>query len=140
MYCNQCGANVNQGSKFCNNCGAPVAAASAGNFQGVERAPQNRAVYDDPASPLGPIADEHIIFTFRPTLLFVLVWYVVATVVVLLATVLIAVIKRSYFPQASDWVVFFIVLAIALCIYAVPLYKHFLRRREVYVLTNHKLE
>ncbi len=140
MYCNQCGATVNQGSKFCNNCGAAVVAVQARSFQAGERQPQPSGNYPEAAPALGAIADEHIIFTLRPTMVFVIVWYIVATVAVLLATVLIAVLKRTYFSEQSDWLVFFIVLAVAFCIYAVPLYKHFLRRREVYVLTNHKLE
>ena len=139
MYCNQCGAAVNQGSKFCNNCGAQVLTAPAKTFQSAERLPQPASPFPE-AAPLGPIAEEHVIFTLRPTMVFVIVWYIVATVAVLLATVLIAIVKRNYFAGQSDWLVFFIVLAVALCIYAVPLYKHFLRRREVYVLTNHKLE
>ena len=140
MFCNQCGANLNPGSKFCNNCGAATPAAPVRSLQGgAQVAPPSGAV-PEVAPSLGPIAEEHVIFTLRPTMVFVIVWYIVATIGVLLATVLIAVIKRSYFSQQSDWLVFFIVLAVALCIYAVPLYKHFLRRREVYVLTNHKLE
>lgn len=140
MYCNQCGAAVNQGSKFCNNCGAQVLTAPAKTFQSGERLSQPSGTFPEAAPSLGPIAEEHVIFTLRPTMVFVIVWYIVATVAVLLATVLIAVLKRNYFSGQSDWLVFFIVLAVALCIYAVPLYKHFLRRREVYVLTNHKLE
>ena len=140
MFCNQCGAKLNSGSRFCNSCGAAVPAAQSVPPQSVQGAPNYATQINPAASPLGPIADEHHIFTLRPTLIFVLVWYAVATVLVIIIAALLGWLKSAFPNEINNWVAFFVILGLALLIYAIPLYKHFLRRREVYVLTNHKLE
>jgi membrane protein YdbS with pleckstrin-like domain len=70
----------------------------------------------------------------------VMVWYAVATLIVL-AICALAGLLNSYWPQwVTGWVAFFVILGIGLLVFAIPVYKHILRRREVYTLTNHKLE
>ena len=56
MYCNQCGAFINEGSSFCTNCGARVAAEAA-----VEPAVEPAAV-EEPAytEPLADVAQEPV--------------------------------------------------------------------------------
>lgn len=140
MFCKQCGQAVTQGSRFCNHCGAPVAAAGS---QPPQRGPHSEG---QPAQQAiagyapAALADEQVIFTVRPTMFFVMVWYAVATLVVL-AICAIAGLLNSYWPQwVTGWVAFFVILGIGLLVFAIPVYKHILRRREVYTLTNHKLE
>jgi uncharacterized membrane protein YdbT with pleckstrin-like domain len=90
-------------------------------------------------APAGMV-EEQIIFTARPTMLFVLVWYAIAALVVLAASAL-AGLLHSYWPQwVTGTVAFFVVLAVGLLAFAIPVYKHILTRREVYTLTSHKLE
>ncbi|MEW6130124.1 MAG: PH domain-containing protein [Acidobacteriota bacterium] len=140
MFCNQCGAKLTPGSRFCNSCGAALPAGQSAPPPTAQGVPNYAAGYTPSAPTLGPIADEHNIFTLRPTLIFVMVWYAIATVLLLVVAALLGWLKSAYFKDMSNGIAFIVILIVALVIYAIPLYKHFLRRREVYVLTNHKLE
>lgn len=83
--------------------------------------------------------DEEVLFTIRPTMIFVYVWYAFAVAIVLGVSVLLGVLASYQVAWAKDW--WFLALLIALLpAFAVPVYKHIMRRREVYTLTNHKLE
>lgn len=140
MFCNQCGAKLTPGSRFCNSCGAALPPGQSAPPQTTPGAHQYAAGFPSASPALGPIADEHNIFTLRPTLIFVMVWYGVATVLLLAVAALLGWLKSTYFKDLSNGMAFIVILMVALVIYTIPLYKHFLRRREVYVLTNHKLE
>jgi Predicted membrane protein len=84
--------------------------------------------------------NETVIFTLRPTLIFVFVRYMVATLI-LLATAALMGLMHSYKPQwFTGTVSFVVILAVGIIAFAPPVYHHLLRRREVYTLTNHKLE
>ena len=72
MFCNKCGQAIPEGSQFCNSCGAKTVAAA-----GV---PARVAVED---SGVSSYADEHTIFTLRPTLIFVVVRYIVAALILI---------------------------------------------------------
>jgi membrane protein YdbS with pleckstrin-like domain len=142
MFCNQCGAQLIEGSLFCNKCGATVSAAAGSNVQ-PRRQPsayQPGARVNEAASSLNPIADEHVIFTVRPTMVFVLVWYALATLLVIGVAALMGWLSTGLLKDLDRWVIFFIILAIGLAVFSIPIYKHILRRREVYTLTNHKLD
>jgi len=83
--------------------------------------------------------DEDVIFTIRPTMIFVWVWYAAAAAVVLCVSVLLGVLSSYGVGWARDW--WFLALLITLIpAFAVPVYKHIMRRREIYTLTDHKLE
>lgn len=83
--------------------------------------------------------NEEVLFTVRPTMIFVWVWYAVAAGIVLGVSVLLGIMSSYGVALARDW--WFLVLLITLLpAFAVPVYKHIMRRREVYTLTNHKLE
>jgi membrane protein YdbS with pleckstrin-like domain len=140
MYCNQCGAQLVEGSLFCNKCGTTVPGASGSNVQQTRQAYQRGVGYQEAASSLNPIADEHTIFTVRPTMVFVLVWYGVAAILVIGVAALMGILNNSLLKDLSGWVTFFIIAAAAIGIFSIPLYKHIVRRREVYTLTNHKLD
>jgi membrane protein YdbS with pleckstrin-like domain len=141
IYCNQCGQPLPPTSRFCNSCGAAVVANSNVNALREGFAPQ-AAVSAPPAAvrrdDLAP--NETAIFTLRPTLIFVFVRYAVATLI-LLATAALMGLMHSYKPEwFTGPVSFVVILIVGIIAFAMPVYHHLLRRREVYTLTNHKLE
>jgi membrane protein YdbS with pleckstrin-like domain len=120
MNCSGCGAWVAEGSRFCNNCGAAVAAPA------MQRAPRDEDL------------PERVIFTVRPTFLFVGVKYAIAAAVWLLATAIVAFAATSFrMPVAVGAG---IVVALGLILFIWPVVAHLRRQRYVYTLTNHKLE
>ena len=123
MYCNKCGQTLPEGSRFCNSCGSQTLSAN-----GPTDGPVAVASY----------ADEQEIFTLRPTMIFVLVRYIVAALITIAAAALMGILssRSGVSPQIS----FFVILGVALLAFSNPVYKHILRKREVYSLTNHKLE
>ncbi|MEK6320218.1 MAG: PH domain-containing protein [Acidobacteriota bacterium] len=126
MFCNKCGQTLPEGSRFCNGCGAQTVAATSGSFEG----PVALATY----------ADEHEVFTIRPTLIFVLVRYIVAALITIATAALMGVLSSMKVQWLTGEVAFFVILGVGLIAFSNPIYKHILRRREVYTLTNHKLE
>jgi membrane protein YdbS with pleckstrin-like domain len=117
MFCNECGQTLPDGSRFCNSCGAHIA--------------RSTAPADSPVA-VADYADEHEVFTLRPTMIFVLVRYVMAGLMGVLS---------SMKPQwVSGQIAFLVILGVALIAFSNPIYKHILRKREVYTLTSHKLE
>jgi membrane protein YdbS with pleckstrin-like domain len=128
MFCNKCGQTLPQGSRFCNSCGAETVTAVGS---------QVASVADIPAGVT--YADEHEIFTVRPTMIFVLVRYIVAALIVIAAAALMGILS-SRFASLSGTLAFLIILGVGLIGFANPVYHHILRKREVYTLTNHKLE
>lgn len=123
MYCNKCGQTLPEGSRFCNSCGSQTLSAS-----GPSDGPVAVASY----------ADEQEIFTVRPTMIFVLIRYIVAALIVIATAALMGVLsnKSGVGPQVA----LLVILGVALLVFSNPVYKHILRKREVYTLTNHKLE
>jgi len=144
MYCNNCGHALPDGSKFCNYCGTAMSGAPGAPMRGAQDrldrgrqyAPGVRPGYSDTLARYSDAADEKVIFTLRPTLIFVAIWYIVAAVVVV-ATAAIMGALHQYISTQAAVIVIIIVAALA---FSIPIYKHILRRREVYTLTNHKLE
>lgn len=144
MYCNQCGQALPPTSRFCNSCGAVVVANSNVNVAQPNFAPPAAAAAGQsplPAARRDDLApNESVIFVLRPTLIFVMVRYGVA-ILILLATAALMGLMHSAKPEWFTGVVSFVVILIVGAIaFASPVYKHLLRRREVYTLTNHKLE
>jgi membrane protein YdbS with pleckstrin-like domain len=149
MHCNQCGQAVPPGSRFCNHCGAPIVGRSTDAADqhshmnaAARRAPvslsrdSERELRRDDIYP----ADEEVIFTLRPTLVFVFVRYIAATLVVLIIAAVMGVMTKFWPNAISGRVAFIVILGVGLMAFVNPVYKHILRRREVYTLTNHKLE
>jgi len=125
MYCNECGQTLPDGSRFCNSCGATI---------GVNKSSSD-FTSGGPAA-VASYADEHVAFTLRPTLIFVLVRYIVAALVVIATAALMGVLSS----RVNGQVAFLVILGVAIIAFSNPIYKHILRKREVYTLTNHKLE
>ena len=129
VFCNQCGTQLPRGSKFCNNCGATVTAPRPA----APALGQRGASFGSPPPAMLDEA-EHVIFTLRPTMIFVYCWYAAALLV------LIAVAAVMGLSGLDTRTALYVILGAGLIAFAVPLYKHILRRREVYTLTNFKLE
>jgi uncharacterized membrane protein YdbT with pleckstrin-like domain len=125
MYCNECGQTLPDGSRFCNKCGATI---------GVNKS-ASEFTSGGPVA-VAPYADEHVVFTLRPTLIFVLIRYIVAALVLIATAALMGVLSN----KVSGQVAFLVILGVAIIAFVNPIYKHILRKREVYTLTNHKLE
>ncbi|HEU4387630.1 MAG TPA: PH domain-containing protein [Blastocatellia bacterium] len=85
-----------------------------------------------------PATEERVIFVLRPTLIFVLVWYALAALIVLAVAAGMGMLRGSDVVSSNlSWAV---IGGVAIIIFAIPMYKHILRLRHVYTLTNHKLE
>ncbi|HEX8090353.1 MAG TPA: PH domain-containing protein [Blastocatellia bacterium] len=153
MYCNQCGQEIPITSRFCNHCGATVTAGDSDRADlhprmnaAARRAPAphgrdaQRELRDEARGNAVYPADEDVIFRLRPTLIFVFVRYAVATLIVLAVAALMGVMSSIWKSPVSGWVAFLVILGTGLIAFINPVYKHILRRREVYTLTNHKLE
>ena len=126
MTCNHCGQEIPEGSRFCNGCGTPATAVAEAAHRPVVR------------SSATEIEEEHEIFKLRPTMLFVYLRYAVATLVVLAMAALMGWLRWK--DYVTDQIALLVLLATGLLAFAMPVYQHILRRREVYTLTNHKLE
>jgi membrane protein YdbS with pleckstrin-like domain len=140
MYCNQCGQPLPPTSRFCNSCGAAVVANS--NVNAVREGFATPVAGSAPAAAvrrddLAP--NETVIFTLRPTLIFVIVRYVIAALI-LMATAALMGILSAKFSWATGMVSLVVLLVVFVIAFSSPIYQHLLRRREVYTLTNHKLE
>jgi membrane protein YdbS with pleckstrin-like domain len=126
MNCKECGQELPQGSRFCNGCGSPAPVAVEAARAGIIR------------SPVAEMDDEQEIFKLRPTMIFVLVRYGVASLIVVAMAALMGWLRLKAY--VTDQVALIVLLVTGLIAFAMPVYQHFLRRREVYTLTNHKLE
>ncbi|MFL6215786.1 MAG: PH domain-containing protein [Blastocatellia bacterium] len=144
MYCNQCGQPLPSTSRFCNSCGAAVVTGAPVNVareafapppQTAGRAPVAAAAQRDDLAP-----NETVIFTLRPTLIFVMVRYAVAALILMVTAALMGVLHSAWPTAVSNTISFLVILIVGLIAFTSPVYKHLLRRREVYTLTNHKLE
>ena len=127
MYCNKCGQTLPEGSRFCNSCGSQTVTAS-GPSDGPVAVASTAASY----------ADEQVIFTLRPTMIFVLIRYIVAALILIATAALMGVLSSR--SGVSAQIAFLVILGVALIAFSNPVYNHILRKREVYTLTNHKLE
>jgi membrane protein YdbS with pleckstrin-like domain len=124
MQCASCGATLNPNSRFCDQCGAS---------RDSEETRIARPQASVPA-PYGHDDDvEHVIFTVRPTLLFIKIAYAVAVLGAVLLTILLAMISFVNIP----W---YFSLPVALGLLLIPAYKHLRRNMIRYTLTDSKIE
>ncbi|HYM00757.1 MAG TPA: PH domain-containing protein, partial [Blastocatellia bacterium] len=74
-----------------------------------------------------------------PTMIFVIISYLISTLIVLASAAILGLVDHYWHvPDTAAFAI--IILVVALIAYAIPAYKHLLVRRQVYTLTNHKLE
>lgn len=124
MQCASCGATLNPNSRFCDQCGA------ARDSEETRIARPQASV----PAPYGHDDDvENVIFTVRPTLLFIKIGYVAAVLGAVLLTILLAMISFVNIP----W---YFSLPVALGLLLIPAYYHLKRNMVRYTLTDSKIE
>jgi uncharacterized membrane protein YdbT with pleckstrin-like domain len=122
MHCFNCGSYIAPGVRFCSNCGSPAADPEATRIARTQGAMLTTTGDPDDL--------EHIIFTVRPTLLFVKIGYVVTMISAILLIVLLASLSvPAYFS-----------VPIALALLLIPAYHHLKRNMVRYTVTDSTME
>lgn len=126
MRCANCGSFLDSDSRFCKNCGTVVRDTEETRIvrTAAPAAPQRQAEDDD---------IENVVFTVRPTLLFVKIGYVAAIVGAIVLTILLAMVSFIDIP-------IYLSLPIALALLLIPAYYHIKRNMIRYTLTDSKVE
>jgi uncharacterized membrane protein YdbT with pleckstrin-like domain len=127
MHCNNCGAFLDADSRFCKSCGAP--ARDPEETRIARPQPSAPARYNDG----GNDDVESVIFTVRPTMLFIKIGYAAAVLGAILLTILLNMIRFVEIPL-------YISLPLALSLLLIPAYKHLRRNMIRYTLTDSKIE
>jgi membrane protein YdbS with pleckstrin-like domain len=125
MRCANCGSTLNPNSRFCDQCGAAANDVEETRIARQQTSAPARYNEDDDI--------ESVIFTVRPTMLFIKIGYAAAVVGAILLTILLAMIKFIDIP----W---FVSVPIALALLLIPAYYHLKRNMVRYTLTDSKIE
>ena len=129
MHCSNCGSYIAPGVRFCSGCGSPASDPEATQIARTQRGDPVRPVEegDDIA---GGEEIEEVIFTVRPTLIFIKFGYALAVVAGIALVFLLALIPVP--PYIS------IILALSLLL--IPAFYHLKRNMVRYTLTDSKIE
>jgi membrane protein YdbS with pleckstrin-like domain len=123
MHCSNCGSYIAPGVRFCSGCGSPANDPEATRIvRGQSGVPIRADNADDEL--------EQIIFTVRPTLIFVKVGYALAMIGAIALVFLLALID----------VPAYISIPLALALLLIPAYYHLRRNMVRYTLTDSKIE
>jgi membrane protein YdbS with pleckstrin-like domain len=123
MHCSNCGTYIAPGVRYCSRCGAPASDPEATRIVRAQTAVPTRA--EMPHDEL-----EHVIFTVRPTMIFIKLGYALAVIGALALVFLLAMIPIP--PYLS--------IPIALALLLIPAYYHIRRNMVRYTLTDAKIE
>src|SRR5437764_9424119 len=126
MRCTNCGSYLEPDSRFCKNCGTPA--------HDTEETRIDRPAATSVAAYPEDDDVESVIFTVRPTLLFVKIGYVAAIIGAVLLTILL-----QFIPLLKDIPVY-ISIPIALGLLLIPAYYHLKRNMIRYTVTDSKIE
>ncbi len=124
MLCTNCGSVLNPNSRFCDQCAAPAPDAEETRIARPQSSVPARHDDDD---------IESVIFTVRPTMLFIKFGYVAAIVGAILLTIALNMVQVINIPL-------FISLPVALALLLIPAYYHLKRNMVRYTLTDSKIE
>jgi membrane protein YdbS with pleckstrin-like domain len=124
MRCTNCGSTLNPDSRFCHQCAAPAPDAEETRIARPQFSVPARHDDDD---------IESVIFTVRPTMLFIKIGYAAAIVGAILLTVLLAMVRFVEIPWYYS-------LPVALGLLLIPAYYHLKRNMVRYTLTDSKIE
>jgi len=121
MHCSNCGSYIAPGVRFCSGCGSPASDPEA-----------TRVVR---AAAALPVADEdndleQVVFTVRPTMIFIKLGYALAVIGAIALVILLALIP----------VPVYISIPLALILLLIPAYYHLRRNMVRYTLTDSKIE
>ena len=126
MFCNKCGARNSEDSVFCQKCGAKF-----------EFEPEEMTIVAGSDRTVRDPDDEEVIFSIRPTLLFVKSGYVLAVIGGLLLAAILAFLGTFLaYPLVSSGAVVLLGLSLLL----IPGYYHFRQKMIRYTLTDSKVE
>jgi membrane protein YdbS with pleckstrin-like domain len=124
MRCATCGSLLNPNSRFCDQCGAAAHDAEETRIARPQSSVPARHDDDD---------IESVIFTVRPTMLFIKIGYATAVLGAVLLTILLAMVRFVDIP----W---YFSLPVALGLLLIPAYYHLKRNMIRYTLTDSKIE
>ncbi|HEV7472545.1 MAG TPA: PH domain-containing protein [Pyrinomonadaceae bacterium] len=122
MHCSNCGSYIAPGVRFCSGCGSPADDPEATRIARIERRVPIPADHDDDL--------EQVIFTVRPTLIFVKLGYALAVIAAIGLVFLLALIPAPWYIS--------ILLGLALLL--IPAFYHLKRNMVRYTLTDSKIE
>ncbi len=126
MHCSNCGSYIVPGVRFCSGCGSPADDPEATRIVRAQRdLPVPRGNDDNDDEEL-----EQVIFTVRPTLMFVKLGYALAVVGAIALVFVLALIPVP--PYIS--------IPLALSLLLVPAFYHIKRNMVRYTLTDSKME
>jgi uncharacterized membrane protein YdbT with pleckstrin-like domain len=121
MNCSNCGAYVPPGVRFCSNCGSPAGDPEATRIARVQAGIPATSSDQDL---------ERIIFTVRPTLIFIKAGYILAVLGAIALVFLLALISIPAY----------ISVPLGLALLLIPAYYHIRRNMIRYTVTDSKLE
>src|SRR6266850_922688 len=124
MRCTNCGSTLNPNSRFCDQCGEAAHDAEDTRIARPQSSVPSRHDDDD---------IESVIFTVRPTMLFIKFGYVAAIVGAILLTIGLNMVQVVNIPL-------YISLPVALALLLIPAYYHLKRNMVRYTLTDSKIE
>lgn len=125
MHCSNCGSYIAPGVRFCSGCGSPADDPEATRIVRAQRGLPVPLDNEDDDDDL-----EQIIFTVRPTLIFIKLGYVLAVIAAIGIVFLLAMIPVS--PYIS--------ILLGLSLLLIPAYYHLKRNMVRYTLTDSKIE
>jgi membrane protein YdbS with pleckstrin-like domain len=124
MHCSNCGSYIAPGVRFCSGCGSSANDPEATRIV--------RAQTDVPARLNEADEDlEHVVFTVRPTLIFIKLGYLLAAIAAIGLVVLLAL---------TQIVPAYISIPLGLALFLIPAYYHLRRNMIRYTLTDSKIE
>ena len=127
MHCSNCGFYIAPGVRFCSGCGSPANDPEATRLARAQRSIPVRL--DDENDDIDDNLEE-VIFTVRPTLIFIKFGYALAVVGAITLVFLLALIPLP--PYIS--------ILLALSLLLIPAYYHVKRNTIRYTLTDSKVE
>jgi len=124
MLCTNCGSPLNPNSRFCDQCGATAPDSE-----------ETRIARPQSSVPAlhGDDDIESVIFTVRPTMLFIKIGYAAAIGGAILLTIALNMIQAVSIPL-------YVSLPLALSLLLIPAYYHLKRNMVRYTLTDSKIE
>jgi uncharacterized membrane protein YdbT with pleckstrin-like domain len=127
MHCSNCGSYIAPGVRFCSGCGSPASDPEATR---IVRAEGRLPVADPLGARSGDNDLEQVVFTVRPTMIFIKLGYALAVIGAIALVVLLALIPIPVY----------ISIPLALSLLLIPAYYHLRRNMVRYTLTDSKIE
>jgi membrane protein YdbS with pleckstrin-like domain len=124
MLCTNCGSPLNPNSRFCDQCGATAPDSEETRIARPQSSVPARHGDDD---------IESVIFTVRPTMLFIKIGYAAAIIGAILLTIGLNMVQAVSIPL-------YVSLPLALSLLLIPAYYHLKRNMVRYTLTDSKIE